>query len=134
MLHNQPVQQKQGQNIGHLGLQFSCFLAPFSFFCLSYLPKRSSVGPGSAPGAQKLHKSFQNGAPCAPRGSFAWFRRTSVFEQHYYGLAIFTSFTRSPGRPKTPLRTNVATDRLFCLSGLCKKRPMVASFSFLLRK
>ena len=96
------------------------------------------VGPGgvqSHPKApQGLPKAVPNGAQCAPRDSFFGFRRTSAFEQHYGGLETFTLFTGSPGRPKTLLRTNVATDCLFCLSGLCKKRPMVSSFSFLLRK
>ena len=90
--------------------------------------------PKSPQSCLRPPKSCPNGGPCAARGSFFWFRRTSVFEQRYGGLATFTLFTGSPGRPKTPLRTNVATDRLFCLSGLCKKRSMVSSFSFLLRK
>ena len=94
-------------------------------------PRARPKSPQSSP---RPPKSSQNGAPCAPRGSFSWFRRTSDFEQPYGGLATFTLFTGSPGRPKTPLRTHVATGRLFCLSGLCKKRPMVSSFSFLLRK
>ena len=114
------------------------------YFCLCFFlhpkiepSKRKSEPrgrPKSPQSSPRPPKSFQNGGPCAARGSFFWFRRTSVFEQRYGGLATFTLFTGSPGRPKTPLRTNVATDRLFCLSGLCKKRPMVSSFSFLLRK
>ena len=82
----------------------------------------------------KLLKASQKLFQCDPRGSFSWFRRTSVFEQPYGGLRTFTLFTGSPGQPKTHLKTDVATDCLFCLSGLCKKRPMVSSFSFLLRK
>lgn len=85
--------------------------------------------PKSHQSPARLPKSVQNKAPCAPRGLFSWFRRTSVFEQHD-GLTTFTWFTGSPGSSKRHLRTNVATDRLFCLSGLCKKRPMVPPLRF----
>ena len=36
--------------------------------------------PKSLQSSPRPPQSFQNGAPFAPRGSFFWFRRTSVFE------------------------------------------------------
>ena len=100
---------------------------------LSKQKSRSRWRPKSPQSSPRPPKSCPNGAPCAPRGSFFWFRRTFVFEQHYGGLATFTLFTGSPGQPKTHLKTDVAIDCLFCLAGLCKKCSMVTCFSFLLR-